>query len=96
MKYLHISVTTKILNLHSHRPVKIDMNLDIFDNNPILTANEYRSIYKCHTKNSPKFPPLEVRFLATFVNMYYIKKTMAVCFFLSILMSACFVIYQQR
>ena len=47
-------------------------------------------------KNSPKFPPLEVRFLATFVNMYYIKKTMAVCFFLSILMSVCFVIYQQR
>ena len=37
-------------------------------------------------KNSPKFPPLESRFLPAFVNMYYIKRTTA-GFFLSILLS---------
>ena len=34
-------------------------------------------------KNSPKFPPLAVRFLPAFVNMYYIKRTAAVSFCLS-------------
>ena len=34
-------------------------------------------------KNSPKFPPLAVRFLPAFVNMYYIKRTTAVSFCLS-------------
>ena len=47
-------------------------------------------------KNSPKFSPLEVRFLAAFVIMYYIKRTTAVCFYLSILLSVCYVIYQER
>ena len=46
-------------------------------------------------RNSPKFPPLEVRFLVVFVNIYYIKRTTAVCFFLSILMSVCYLIYQE-
>ena len=32
------------------RPVKIDMNLDIFDNNSILTAYEEQSIFKCPKK----------------------------------------------
>ena len=47
-------------------------------------------------KNFPKFPPLEIRFLAAFVNMYYIKRTTAVYFFLPILMFVCYVIYQER
>ena len=32
--------TTEINTSFTNRPVKIDTNLDIFDNNSILTANE--------------------------------------------------------
>ena len=45
-------------------------NLDIFDNNPILTANEWQNIYKCPKKIPLNSLHWKFHFLAAFVNMH--------------------------
>ena len=80
------SLSVRLNGFIIYWPVKID----IFDQNPILTTNEWQNIYECPKKNFPEFPPLEVPFFGCFCKYIYISISMtAVFFFLPILMSVC-------
>ena len=70
-------------------------NLKIFDNNPILTTNEWQNIYEC-PKKIPWILSIGGSIFWLLLEIYISIAMTAVFFFFSILMSACYLIYQEQ